>query len=389
MMGGTEKLRGGDDYGVPLAASLDDALAEHAPDLVFDLSDEPVLGPVERLRVASRVLAAGVPYVGADFRFDPPALEPFALPSVSIVGTGKRVGKTAVSAHAARRWARSMDVVVVAMGRGGPAAPLVADVPPTLDDLLELSRSGGHAASDYLEDAALARVPTIGCRRAGGGLAGAVVASNVPEGAALAAERRPDLVVFEGSGAALPPIATGARMLVASSSQPPEVVAGYLNTYRILVSDLVVLTMAEEGTRHGELARAVREVKDVPVVACTVRPRPVEPVEGKRVAFFSTAPEAALDRLSAHLREEHGAEVVLASPHLSNRERLRADLERADAEVFLVELKAAAIDVVAEAAAERGVELVLADADVLAVEGDVDGELDALAAKAREGVAVA
>jgi cyclic 2,3-diphosphoglycerate synthase len=388
MMGGTEKLRGGDDYGVPLA-SLDDALAEHAPDLVFDLSDEPVLGPVERLRVASRVLAAGVPYVGADFRFDPPALEPFALPSVSIVGTGKRVGKTAVSAHAARRWARSMDVVVVAMGRGGPSAPLVADVPPTLDDLLELSRGGGHAASDYLEDAALARVPTIGCRRAGGGLAGAVVASNVPEGAALAAERRPDLVVFEGSGAALPPIATGARMLVASSSQPPEVVAGYLNTYRILVSDLVVLTMAEEGTRHGELAQAVREVKDVPVVACTVRPRPVGPVEGKRVAFFSTAPEAALDRLSAHLREEHGAEVVLASPHLSNRERLRADLERADAEVYLVELKAAAIDVVAEAAAERGVELVLADADVLAIEGDVDGELDTLAAKAREGVAVA
>jgi len=389
MLGGTEKLRGGDDYGIPLADSLEAALAEHAPDVVFDLSDEPVLGPRERMRIASRVLAAGAPYVGADFRFDPPALEPFALPSVSIVGTGKRVGKTAVSAYAARRWARRMDVVVVAMGRGGPAEPLVAEVPPTLDDLLELSRGGGHAASDYLEDAALARVPTIGCRRAGGGLAGAVVDSNVLEGAALAAERRPDLVVFEGSGAALPPIATGARMLVANASQPPELVAGYLNAYRILVSDLVVLTMAEEETHHAELARAVREVKDVPVVACTVRPRPVEPVEGQRVAFFSTAPEAALDRLSAHLREDHGAEVVLASPHLSDRERLRADLERADADVFLVELKAAAIDVVAEAAAERGVQLVLADADVLATEGDVDGALDALAAKAREGVAVA
>jgi hypothetical protein len=32
---------------------------------------------------------------------------------------------------------------------------------------------------------------------------------------------------------------------------------------------------------------------------------------------------------------------------------------------------------------------VLADADVLPTEGDVDGALDALAAKAREGVAVA
>jgi cyclic 2,3-diphosphoglycerate synthetase len=273
-----------------------------------------------------------------------------------------------------------MDVVVVAMGRGGPAEPLVAEVPPTLDDLLELSRGGGHAASDYLEDAALARVPTIGCRRAGGGLAGAVVDSNVLEGAALAAERRPDLVVFEGSGAALPPIATGARMLVANASQPPELVAGYLNAYRILVSDLVVLTMAEEETHHADLTRAVHAVKHVPVVACTVRPRPVEPVEGQRVAFFSTAPEAALDRLSAHLREEHGAEVVLASPHLSDRERLRADLERADADVFLVELKAAAIDVVAEAALERGVDLAFADNELVPVGvHDLDVELVRLA----------
>ena len=122
----------------------------------------------------------------------------------------------------------------------------MAETPPTLDDLLALSRGGGHAASDYLEVAALAGVPTIGCRRAGGGLAGAVVESNVLEGARLAAERRPDLVVFEGSGAALPPVETSVRLLVANAAQPPEVVAGYLNAYRILVSDLVVLTAAEE-----------------------------------------------------------------------------------------------------------------------------------------------
>jgi cyclic 2,3-diphosphoglycerate synthetase len=226
MLGGTEKLRGGEDYGVPLLDDLDEALAAHRPDLVYDLSDEPVLGPRERMRLASRALAAGVAYVGSDFRFDPPRLESFELPSIGIVGTGKRVGKTGVSGHAARLWAEEHDVVVVAMGRGGPAEPVVAETPPTLDDLLELSRRGGHAASDYLEVAALARVPTIGCRRAGGGLAGAVVASNVLEGARLAAERRPDLVVFEGSGAALPPVETSVRMLVANAAQPPEVVAG-------------------------------------------------------------------------------------------------------------------------------------------------------------------
>ena len=43
---------------------------------------------------------------------------------------------------------------------------------------------------------------------------------------------------------------------------------------------------------------------------------------------------------------------------------MRAELERLDADVYLVELKAAAIDVVAEAASARGVELVLAANDV-------------------------
>ena len=46
-------------YGVPLAPGLEEAVAEHVPEIVVDLSDEPVLGPVERFRLASRVLALG------------------------------------------------------------------------------------------------------------------------------------------------------------------------------------------------------------------------------------------------------------------------------------------------------------------------------------------
>ena len=140
LAGGGEKLRGGEDYGVPVVDSLEGAIAELEPEIVVDLSDEPVLGPRERLRVASRVLALGLPYAGPDFRFDPPALAPFPLPSLSIVGTGKRVGKTAVTGHVARLLALDRDVVVVAMGRGGPPEPEVAEVQPTLERLLELSR---------------------------------------------------------------------------------------------------------------------------------------------------------------------------------------------------------------------------------------------------------
>ena len=376
LIGGTEKLRGGEDYGVPLVGSLADAL-EHEAEVVVDLSDEPVLGPPDRFRLASRALALGLPYIGADFRFDPPKLEPFDLPSIGIVGTGKRVGKTAVAGHAARMLSERYDVVVVAMGRGGPPMPEVADVPPTVDDLLELSRAGRHAASDYLEDAALARVTTIGSRRCGGGLAGMPFSSNVDAGAALAAERSPDLVLFEGSGAAFPPIETRKRVLVVGGDQRPDVVTGYLNAYRILVSDLVVVIGAEEAIP------AIRELTDVSVLAAKLRPRPADPIEG-RVAVFTTAPPDAAGAIGDSLRED-GIDVAHVSTNLARRDELRRELDRLDAETYLVELKAAAIDVVAEHAREREVELVLLDNEVVAP--GLDEELLALAnAAVGEGV---
>ncbi len=379
LAGGTEKLRGGEDYGVPLVESLEAGIAEYGPEVVVDLSDEPVLGPRERFLVASRVLAAGLPYVGADFRFDPPELAPFPLPSLGIVGTGKRIGKTAVAGHVARLLSCSREVVVVAMGRGGPPEPEVAEGRPTLERLLELSRAGRHAASDYLEDAALAGVVTVGCRRCGGGLAGAAFSSNVLAGAELAAERGADLVIFEGSGAAFPPVQTSRRLLVAGAHQPPELVTGYLNAYRILTSDLVVLTLAEEDP--AELKRAIRALKDVPVIATTFRPRPVEPVAGRRVAYFTTAPAAAHDLLARHLREAHGADVVHVSGNLARREALRAELERIDAEIYLTEIKAAAIDVVAEAGRGR---IVFADNELVTLPGepDLDEAVEALVAEA-------
>jgi cyclic 2,3-diphosphoglycerate synthetase len=384
--GGVEKLRGGEDYGVPVTSGLEAAVAEHEPEVVVDLSDEPVLGPRERFRIASRVLALGLPYVGSDFRFDPPDFTPFPLPSLAVIGTGKRVGKTAVTCHLARLLSRDREVVVVAMGRGGPPGPEVAEVRPTLERLLELSREGRHAASDYLETAALAGVVTIGCRRCGGGLAGSPGESNVLAGAALAADRAPDLVVFDGSGASIPPVEVGARVLVTSASQPPEVATGYLNAYRILISDLVVAT----GGGGEELERAIAEVKPgVPVLPAELRPRPERSVAGRRVAFFTTAPASVHETLARHLRESHGGEVVHVSGNLARRAELRAELERVDAEVYLVEIKAAAIDVVAEAALTRGIEVAFADNELVPT-GDqsIDAELLALAeqAAAREPV---
>ena len=348
LVGGTEKLRGGEDYGVPLVDALDGVEA----DLVVDLSDEPVLGPRERMLWASRALALGLPYVGADFRFDPPPLHRVEVPSLAVIGLGKRIGKTAVAGHVARVLAQDSRVVVVAMGRGGPAEPELVEEPPSLDDLLALSRAGRHAASDHLEAAALAGVPAVGCRRAGGGLAGAPFESNVLEGAQLAAAQLdPELLVFDGSGAALPPVEADARILVTNGRHDAR--AG-LNAYRVLVSDLVVDT-------GGADREAIRSISDVPVVAAELRLRPVEPLGGRRTAVFTTGP-ASTDDLDA--------EIVHVSRNLARRDALHEELDRIDAEVYLVELKAAAIDVVAEAALSRGAELVLAANDVVSHELD-------------------
>jgi cyclic 2,3-diphosphoglycerate synthase len=378
LLGGTEKLRGGEDYGVPVFDTLEEGFEAVEPEVVVDLSDEPIADPPRRFRLASRALARGVPYVGADFRFDPVRFEAFQRPAIAVIGTGKRVGKTAIAGHVARLLSRQLYVVVVAMGRGGPQEPVVVEQQPELEELLELSRAGGHAASDYLEGAAFASVVTVGSRRAGGGLAGAPFYSNLSAAAELAASLSPDLVIFEGSGAAIPPVEVGRRLLVVGASQDPDTVIGYLGAYRVLLSDLVVLTGCEEPLAADEdvvrLRRAIAEVgKDIPVVQTIFRPRPVSDVSGRRVAYFSTAPAAAHARLREHLKREHGAEIVHVSGNLSRRPELRADLaslEARSAELYLVELKAAAIDVVAETAAERGVPVVLCDNEVHTVEGE-------------------
>jgi cyclic 2,3-diphosphoglycerate synthetase len=357
LVGGTEKLRGGDGYGVPLVQSLGDVAAE----VVVDLSDEPVLDPRTRMLWASRALARGLRYVGPDFRFEPPELLPLvSIPSVAVIGTGKRVGKTAVTAHVARVLSRRSKVVVVAMGRGGPAEPEIVEVPPTLERLLEISRAGGHAASDYLETAALAGVTTIGCRRAGGGLAGQVFTSNVRRGAELAEAQRPDVIVFDGSGAAIPGVWVDRRILVVGPGQDAR---EFLHPYRVLISDLV---LALGGCDRG----SIRELKDVPVIGIDLRLQPMEPLEG-RVAVFTAGP-APVDHL--------GAEIVHVSRNLADRAALAQELETLEADVYLVEIKAAAIDVVAEAASRREIPVVFANNEVVSLEGepDLDSALEGL-----------
>jgi cyclic 2,3-diphosphoglycerate synthetase len=390
LVGGTEKLGIGTEppeLGVPVRVATGDpmhalrsAIAELTPEVVLDLSDEPVLGYRERMELAAITLVAGIPYLGADFRLDPPEEgPPLSAPTLAVIGTGKRTGKTAIAGAAARLAARrGLEPVVVAMGRGGPPEPTLALAGSVdLDHLVRLVAQGHHAASDYLEDAVTTGVTTVGARRAGGGLAGAPYTSNVREAAELAASLTPGLVILEGSGSAIPPIPWDAGVLVVPATAPAEYVRGYLGPYRLLRSDVVVVTMANDPSGSENLSALRSPVRryldDAAFIVTDFVPVPLEEIRGKEAFFATTAPPAVVEGLIRRLEADHGCTVVGWSARLADRAGLVEDLDAVQGyDVLLTELKAAAVDTAVARALDRGAEVVFVDNRAEAAEGSVD-----------------
>jgi cyclic 2,3-diphosphoglycerate synthetase len=223
-------------------------------------------------------------------------------------------------------------------------------------------------------------VTTVGTRRCGGGLAGAPVSSTFADGVALANTRPERLLLFEGSGAAIPPVHADATLCVVPATADPEVTTGYLGPYALLLSDLVVVTLSEVGPpgsgraaeRLGQvdsrsedrLVGRIRSIiPDTPVVRTVLRPWPLASIAQRSIFFATTAPEPVAARSAAHLESRHHATVVGWTSHLSERARLVEDLARmpAGVEVLVTELKAAAVDVATRAALDRGMEVIYCD----------------------------
>ena len=345
----------------------EDALRRLAPDAttVLDLADEPVLAAGAKLRLASLALHLGLGYETPSESFDPPRFErvDFDGPVIAVIGTGKRTGKTAVAGHLTEVLRkRGRRPAIVSMGRGGPPEPVVAPPDMRLENLEALASAGRHAASDYLEDAVLARVPTVGCRRVGGSLAGVPFETNMVEGARLAAGLDGvDTMILEGSGACVPPVEAGATVCIVGD---PADALEALGPYRLLRADLVL---------------AMRDVPDELARLCSARvvrtwlaPEPAEEIPADaRVAFFSTSEG-----------DVAGVEPVVASGNLARRAALADDLARAEKErcdVYLTELKAAAIDTVAVHARRTGARVVFVRNRVVSDDPDLDGLLAGLA----------
>jgi cyclic 2,3-diphosphoglycerate synthetase len=392
---GFDVVRGGADP----PAALRRLAGESGAEAVLDLSGDPVLDGAARFEIASAALDRGLEYRAAGLALSPPPFQRLEreVPIVSVIGSGKRSGKTAVAGHCARLLAdRGLEPVIVAMGRGGPPEPtLVRPADAALEQLREIVRGGGHAASDYLEGAALAGVTTVGCRRCGEGPAGEVFDSNVVAGAKLALSLSPGAVVLEGSGAAFPPVEADRTVCVVAASRAREDALSYLGPFRLLRSQLVLLAGADalEPSDREELRKAVaRWAGDAAVIACAFEPEPVEHVhESARVAVFTTAPLAAESRIRSRLAER-GVEVCAFSPNLARREALERDMELAAHErcdIFLTELKAAAVEIVASRAEQAGADLVFLRNRPVSLHGEASLDAELLAQFELAGVAVA
>lgn len=371
--GGSEKVgaealaRGPEIYGYELTTgdtpvrALRAALAAHQADLLVDLADEPRVDTRTKLTLAALAGAHGLAYETPGLRIDPPELPDLAisLPAITVLGTGKRTGKTAVCGHMARILeARGAGPVIVSMGRGGPVEPVLAPPGTGLEQLLQLAAKGVHAASDYLEDAAIANVPSVGSRRVAGGPSGRTWHTNFAEGVQLAAGLpEAGCVLFEGSGATIPPARAEATICVVGSRRQALELDGPL---RLALADLVLVP-----ERVGEISGEIAEFSDARVAQFDLRPTLCNAVPGdSRVAFFTTGPG-----------DLHQLEPELTSRNLANRAALMADLEAASAAGcthYATEIKAAAIDLVATAAERDGARVVFVRNEPVSIGGVID-----------------
>lgn len=326
---------------------------------VFDLSDDPVVDSQDRMDFACAILLEGCNYRGADFQFTPINYLKSNKPVINVIGSAKRVGKTAVAGYIARVINQSeWTPCILTMGRGGPESPEVIrgdQIIITTESLLEVAQQGKHAASDYWEDALTSRVITVGCRRCAGGLAGAPFLDNVKEGIIIAEKQPIDLIIAEGSGPTIPPVMGDATVIIVGS-RPLSNVKDYLNPYRIKLSELAIITNCEIPIASDSdvevLIDILKEINPKIKICCTIfRPKVLGDIRDRDVFYAATMPVEMMDTVVKYLEQQYKCNVVGTTVHLADRAKLRDDLkELAYAELLLTELKAAAIDVAAKTA---------------------------------------
>jgi cyclic 2,3-diphosphoglycerate synthetase len=189
-------------------------------------------------------------------------------------------------------------------------------------------------------------------------------ATNVAQAAARAIDDGAGMVILEGSGASMPTVPWDAGVLVVPASLPEAHLAGYGGPLRLLLSDLAVFMLdGGSGAEPDHLSilasHARRLVPDISIAVAELQPMALGEVRDKEAVFVTTAPGEVSGGLAKQLERTSGCRIVKVSNRLADRAGLEHDLREAPRfDVLLTELKAAAVDVAAERALERGADVV-------------------------------
>ena len=344
---------------MPLYGSLEEGLAQAGAEVVVDLSDEPVVTARDRMRAReprrSRPGCRTSAPTSASTRC---AFAPFELPALAVIGSGKRVGKTAVAGHLARLLAETRDVVVVAMGRGGPPEPgrrrgaagrrgAPRARARGLARCLRLPRGRGARPRDDGRLPALrrrARRRAVRLERRGGrtrrrrarpgdrDLRGQ--RRRAPAGRVARAHARRGRRAGSRARRRLPRRLPDPRSPTSSCSRAAR-------SRCVSPEQVARLREAIADVRPGHPRRRHR-----------LPPAPGRAGRGPARRALHDRAEEVHDALRETLERDHGADVTLVSGNLAGATRCAPTSSApGDADAFLVEIKAAAIDVVAEEAA--------------------------------------
>ena len=343
---------------MPLLGSLEEARRAEA---VVDLSDEPVLGPRERMLLGEPGARARAARTSARTSA---STRPRSSRSEAAVARGDR--NRQADREDGRHWAPRPAALAATRRRrrlDGPRRPSRARARRGRADAGRAARAlargrarglrlpGDRRARRRADD----RLPPRG-RRARGRRS---FTSNVRRGRELAEERGPELVVFDGSGAAIPPVAVDGR-------DPRR----------------------RAGAGRDRLSESVPRARLGPRPADGRRRGGADPRAQGRAGDPGRASAAARRAARREAgRSLHGGPRTGRPPRRRGRARLAEPRRPRRAArgagggrrgAYLVEIKAAAIDVVAEAAVERGVEVVFAANDVRPLEPSVDLDAELL-----------
>lgn len=294
-------------------AAVTRAAAEFSPEAVVDLTESDL---EYRFVWANEALQLGLEVHGADFRLWPPALRGGAAPTVTFVGAGPAVGKTAAIVSFLEEVKDKRKTAAVVLDLGGPPYPEMVEgsgSAAAAERLLSFHRDGRKIGGDHYLIATATGVPAVGCSFAGTGLTGVPLNSLLGDAFVFAAEAGGELVVVEGSGRAMPPT-TGALCFLVNVRTGPEKLEAFPFAYQMRRAAAVVATGFDRSPPQKTLDGLRAAVKAVNERASFCYGRIVATAVGKpdfKEAVVVTArPEDAREDLAAHWRRAIGGAVV-------------------------------------------------------------------------------